>query len=96
MNEKEIKKIIIEDQHPEIEIAERFANMKTSLLFIICALIFGWFLYVSATINETNEIEQQYKEQIDKRDSVNIHNQIVHEQDSITIYDLSEGGFEYE
>jgi len=91
MTEKEIKSIIIDNQNPEKEIADRFAHMKTTFLFISCIVLLGAYLYVR--VNNNDAEVKELKKQIFKRDVVNIHNKIVHEQDSITIYDLSEGAF---
>lgn len=94
MNEKEIKDIILNNHNPEKEIADEFANMKTTLILIACVIAFGWFLYSLSVNHDQQQIEAQYREQIFKRDSVNIHNKIVHEQDSITIFDLSDNSFQ--
>lgn len=94
MKEKEIKEIILNSRNPEKEIADNFANMRTSLIFVVCIALFGWFLYSLSVNHDQQQIEAQYKEQIFKRDSVNIHNKIVHEQDSITIFDLSDNSFQ--
>lgn len=65
-----------------------FYQIGSYVLFVL--LIYFTFLWTVE--KDSNEY---YKGQIEKRDTVNAHNKIVHQQDSATIYNLSNSGFNY-
>lgn len=58
-------------------------------------LLFVAFIYVSFLWTVEKDSNEYCKGQIEKRDTVNAHNKIVHQQDSVTIYNLSNSGFNY-
>ena len=66
-----------------------FYQISSYVLFV--ALIYIAFLW---TVEKDSK--EYYKGQIGKRDTVNAHNKVVHEQDSTTIYNLSNSDFNYD
>lgn len=84
-------KNLIDYDPKELEHIVKYNECYKILSYALFVLMI-FFMFLWTVEKDSNEY---YKGQIEKRDTVNAHNKIVHQLDSATIYNLSNSDFNY-